>query len=195
MFTNRHLRRRRDQGVTLVELVMFIVIISIALAGVLQVMRLTTANSADPLRRKQALMIAEAMLEEVQLAKFTYCDPTSSNADSAVNSAACAVPERFGPDAGETRPYDNVNDYVSQANTPTNAFNSGTGVLTDANGNPISVQGYAVSLVITPAALHTIAASGTLADVDALRISVTVSYDDQTVVLDGYRTRYAPTAL
>ena len=75
---------RPQRGVTLVELLMFIVIISVALAGILQVMRFTTANSADPLRRKQALMIAEALLEEVRQAGFSICDPRSVNAGSAL---------------------------------------------------------------------------------------------------------------
>ena len=54
-------------------------------------MRLTTANSADPVRSKQALMIAESLLEEVALAGFTYCDPTSANADSAAGTAGCTA--------------------------------------------------------------------------------------------------------
>lgn len=68
-------RRPRQRGVTLIELIVFIVIVSVAVVGVLQALRMSSANSADPLRRKQALMIAEGLMEEVQLAKFTYCDP------------------------------------------------------------------------------------------------------------------------
>ena len=190
-------RQRRQRGVTLVELVLFIVIVSVALVGILQVMRLTTANSADPVRRKQALMLAEAMLEEVQLAKFTYCDPTSSNADIATSTSVCAIKEGFGQANGEpvgARPYDNVNDYVTAANTWESAFNAG-GVLTDADGNTVNLSGYAVSLMINPEPLNNIASTGTSADVDVLRISVKVTYDGETLVLDGYRTRYAPNSL
>jgi MSHA pilin protein MshD len=187
----------RERGVTLIELVLFIVIISVALLGVLQVMNMTTGSSADPLRRKQALMIAEAMLEEVQLAKFTYCDPTSDNAASAPSTAACNIGEAFGQGAGGEpvgpRPYDNVNDYVPAAGVASAAFDAG-GLLTDANGQRIDVDGYSVLLTIRPQDLGDIAASGSSADVDALRITVEVSYDNQKLVLDGYRTRYAPNA-
>ena len=192
--------RPRQRGVTLIELILFIVIISVAVVGLLQALSLNTGSSADPLRRKQALMIAEGLLEEVQLAKFTYCDPSSDNADSAASTAACAVPERFGQGGGSgaaqepvgPRPYDNVNDYVAAANTSTAAFDV-AGVLSDASGAPMAVPGYTVKLTIVPEALGNIPSGYTAADVgDVLRISVAVSYDDQTLVLDGYRTRYAP---
>jgi MSHA pilin protein MshD len=190
--------RARQHGVTIVELIIFIVIVSIALVGVLQAMRLNTANSADPLRRKQALMIAEALLEEVQLARFTFCDPSSDDADVPGDTASCAVPERFGQGAGNepvgVRPYDNVNDYVAAANVPAAAFDVG-GVLSDASGAPMALSGYSARLTIAPEGLGGIASGNTPADVgDVLRITVSVSYDNQTLVLDGYRTRYAPNA-
>ena len=186
--------RARQAGVTLVELIMFMVIISIALAGILQIMRFTTANSADPLRRKQALMIAEALLEEVRQSGFTYCDPSSGNADTAANTTACSVRENWGNEvAGSLRPYDNVNDYVLASGTPNAAFNgSGTGLL-DALGRPMNLSGYSATVAISPERLGDIAA-GAGADSNALRIRIVVKYDtSEAVTLDGYRARYAPT--
>lgn len=186
--------RTRQSGVTLVELIMFIVIISVALAGILQIMRFTTANSADPLRRKQALMVAEALLEEVRLAGFTYCDPSSENADTAASTAECSVKENWGNEAaGALRPYDNVNDYVGASSTPNAAFNGGGGVLLDALGRPMNLSGYSATVAITPDALGDIGA-GAGADSNALRIRIVVKYDTtESVTLDGYRARYAPT--
>src|SRR5574340_819211 len=63
--------RHNQRGVSLVELVMFIVIVSVAVAGILQVMNITNRGSADPLIHKQALAIAESLLEEVELMPFT----------------------------------------------------------------------------------------------------------------------------
>ena len=48
---------KQQHGVTLVELVVFIVIVSVALAGVLKVLDITNRGSADPLIRKQALLL------------------------------------------------------------------------------------------------------------------------------------------
>ncbi len=62
-----------QRGLTLVELVIAMVVVSIALSGVLLVMNYTTAHSADPLIRQQAVAIAEAYLEEILLKP--YADP------------------------------------------------------------------------------------------------------------------------
>jgi MSHA pilin protein MshD len=195
----------RQRGVTLVELILFIVIVGIAVGGIITVMNLTTRGSADPVRRKQALIIAEGLLEEVELAKFSYCDPADPNAGDAdlVKSAAdCAIPERWGqlsPEpagAGSGRPFDNVNDYVGAPNTWTAAFDNPGGVLADANGNPLDVAGYSARLSIAPASLNGIGSdTDTAADTEVLRITVQVSYGGETVALDGYRTRYAPNHL
>ena len=194
---------RREAGVTLIELILFIVIVAIALTGIIGVMSFTTANSADPLRRKQALMIAEGLLEEVRLAGFTLCDPRSNNADSAETSAVCEFAEGFGnegpPGTVFVRPFDNVNDYVAAANTPAAPFNDNAGFLTDALGRRLGVAGYNATVTITPERLGSIvipaapAGGVNAADADALRIRVTVTADGgDPVVLDGYRTRYAP---
>ena len=53
---------------------MFIVIVGAAVAGIIGMIGIATKSSADPLIRKQALSIAEAMLEEVRLQPFTVCD-------------------------------------------------------------------------------------------------------------------------
>lgn len=191
----------RQAGVTMIELVMFIVIIAVALAGIVGVMSFTSANSADPLRRKQALMLAEGLLEEVRLAGFTFCDPRADNADSAQNTAECTLAEGFGNEgpAGTVflRPFDNVNDYVTAGNTPASPFADNTGALTDALGRRLGVAGYDATVTITPDRLGDIGAAatgiGTSADADALRIRVTVRYEGgDPVVLDGYRARYAP---
>jgi MSHA pilin protein MshD len=189
----------RQRGLTMIELILFMVIVGIALAGIVGLLKFTTHHSADPVRRKQALMIAEGLLEEVELAKFTYCDPSSDNADAATSAAQCAIPEAFGQTGAEPagpRPYDNVNDYVPAANQPTAAFDV-NGALADANGNPMNVTGYTAQVTITPEPLGpptaSIGAAGSSADTDVLRIRVEVRYDDQVLVLDGYRARYAPT--
>jgi MSHA pilin protein MshD len=185
----------RQAGLTLIEMIMFIMIVGIALAAVIGVMNLTAKGSADPLRRKQALMIAEGLLEEVQLAKFTWCDPSSGNAgDESVDSSAdCEVPENWAPEAGGERPYDNINDYVSAAGGAEARFDNAGGVLVDANGDAMNVAGYSATVSVTPESLGGIAVPNTAsADSEVLRIRVEVRYETESVVLDAYRTRYAP---
>lgn len=181
--------RARTRGVSLVELLMFIVIISVAMVGIVHVLNLNASNSFDPLMRKQALAIAEGLLEEVQLAKFTFCDGNDGKVDTATSAADCAVPEVLGPEAGNSRPFDNVNDYagasytvdVAGKNLPS-GYRATVSVINEAGLGPAGA--------LTPAAA-------------ALRITVTVSYvydtqpgkDPPTIELVGYRTRYAPNTI
>jgi MSHA pilin protein MshD len=198
-------RAPRQGGVTLIEMIMFIVIISVGLAGIIGVMNLTTGQSADPVRRKQALILAEGLLEEVERANFSYCDPADPDADNqakiAGKSANCAIPEGWGQASPESaasgRPSDNVNDYVPSAATFSAAFDSG-GKLAGINGNALNLTGYAASVRIVPARLGgvgTDGVAGSSADTEVLRITVHVDYDGQSLELDGYRTRYAPYSL
>ncbi len=55
----------RCRGFTLIELIIFIVVVSAGLAGILSVMDTVVKSSADPMVRKQAIAIAESLLEEI----------------------------------------------------------------------------------------------------------------------------------
>jgi MSHA pilin protein MshD len=189
--------KRRQAGLTLIELVMFMVIVGIAVASVLQVLAMSARSSPDPMRRKQALAIAEGMMEEVRLARFTFCDASDPKAEdpNVASPADCTAgsQEVIGPEAGNARPFDNVNDYIK-------TDGSAISYVTDATGNAFPV-GYAATVAIAadqplgPAGAQ-ITSSATPANMKVLRITVTVTYDNtNSVVLDGYRTRYAPRSI
>lgn len=112
--------RRRQSGINLIELLISIVIISIACTGVLLVFAQTVRFSADPMIQTQALAIAEAYLDEI-LAR-PVADPDGTN-------------------AGETRAtFDNVQDYNGLNNAPPQAQD---GTVTD-------LAGYQVDVTVTP---------------------------------------------
>jgi len=71
-------RAARQRGVSLIELVVFIVVVAIGLTGILSVLILTAEKSSDPIVRKQGIAVGEAMLEEVLLKDFanTGCSPS-----------------------------------------------------------------------------------------------------------------------
>ncbi len=164
---------------------MFIVIISVAVGGIMLMFANTTRASADPLIRKQALTIAESLLEEVRMMPFTFCDPDDPAVSTAGAPAACGTPEVVGPEAGETRysaltPFDNVNDY--------NGFAMAAGIL-DITGPPAipGLGAYSATIAVGGIAFGGIAAT------DAQLITVTVTGPGAiTVTLNGIRTRYAP---
>lgn len=70
-------RMQRQAGFTLIELVIFIVIVSVGVAGILLVMNTVVASSADPMVRKQALALADSILEEILQKEYADPDGTS----------------------------------------------------------------------------------------------------------------------
>jgi len=180
-----------ERGLSLIELLVFIVVVGIAVTGVLSVFSLNARTSADPVVQKQALAIADSLLEEVLAKPYTYCDPDDANVETAQNALVgplgCATtPEGMGPEnASETRysnltPYDNVNDY--------NNFQMLNGIV-DPSGNAVpDLNGYTASVQVQPAGAFNGIPAG-----ETLLVTVTVTGPgNHGITLSGYRTRYAP---
>jgi MSHA pilin protein MshD len=68
----------RQRGFTLIELIIFIVIVGVALAGILTVMNQVVSRSADPMLTKQAAALADSVLEEVLQKAYDNPDGTSA---------------------------------------------------------------------------------------------------------------------
>ena len=150
----------KQRGISLIELIIFIVIISIALTGILLEMNQVTAHSADPLLRKQAMAAAESLLEEIELQDF----PAASGA---VTAGPVTQANRTG--------YHTVSEYNSFATTGIYAL---TGVAPIAG-----LENYKASVSVVDQALGAVVAGS------AVRITVTVATpQNENVTLDGYRT-------
>ena len=117
---------------TLIEMVLAIVVVSVGLAGVLLAFSTVTRGSADPLVTQQMLAIAEEMLEEVELKPYA----------GASNPAPAGC-------ARDT--YNDVLDYNGYATS---------GQICSIDGTPIpSLAGYSVQVVAQPAPLSGVAAA------------------------------------
>lgn len=183
----------RQSGMTLIELIMFIVIVSVGVVGILTVLDITAKNSSDPLIRKQMLAIATGLIEEVEMQPFTYCDPNDPKASTATSTAGCTSGdvEVMGPELGETRtsasnPFNNVSDYYVSS-----GYQLPSPIADIAGGNP-APAGYSATIRIVPEALNGIASDSTPANMNVLRIAVTVSHGSNSLTLEGYRTRHSP---
>lgn len=177
--------RRAARGLSLVELVVFIVVLGVAFAGMLVLYNQLTRASVDPLVRKQALAIASSLMEEIQLRAFTFCDPGDPAVHTATTPGDCTTPEAIGIEAGETRStFDNVSDY--------HGFQMGSGTgdpITTAGGTAIDgTADYFVAVTVAETTLAPINAT------ESLLITVTARHvpSGTSVALQGYRTRYAP---
>lgn len=192
-------RRRRNEGqagLTLVEVIMFIVIISVGVAGLMMTMNTVLKRSADPMLRKQSIAIAESLLEEIELQPFTYCDPDDpKNLDQPPpSSGAGCTDSTFDqsttfPTPGESRgsvanPLDNVADYNGLSMTGITSLDAPFTVI-------VGLESYSADVAITKDG-----ATFGLAAEEVLRIVVTVKdpYGEE-IKLRGYRFRYAPVAM
>ena len=209
---------KRQRGLTIVELVLFLVIMGVAAAGIIGVLNMGAKSSADPLRRKQAMLIAEAFMEEVQSAGLTFCAPTDANYGAATVSTGCAtlgVVAGFGQRPnGARRPYASVADYVTQPGIPEPSFADANGVDRDVNGNALGLDvmgNNSLGPITTTVQLDVLGPAGSpngngalgptgrnivsaANDLQVLRITIVTTYGPgATIQLDGYRTRYAPT--
>jgi MSHA pilin protein MshD len=151
----------RERGFTLVEIVVLIVVIGVAVSGVLLVFQNTVRGSADPQIYKQALAIAEAMLDEV-------------------------LPNSYDPVAGGgTRAqFNDVDDYNAYATTGVQDIQGGAvpglgdynvGVVVAA---PAALNDGDAGLVDVP-------------DSKRVTVTVTHAPTGVSIRLDGYRTNYA----
>jgi MSHA pilin protein MshD len=158
-------KKHQQVGATLIELIISIVIISTALAGVLGVVNLTVLHSADPIVQQQAIAIAESYIEEI---------------------TALPVDDPDGTNTGETRAtFDNISDY--------DGLND-IGV-TDQNGNAINnLANYNVSVAIINQNIDSIMPSTAINTVsDMQEITVTVQrLGTATISLVAYKAPPAP---
>lgn len=197
----------RQRGFSLIELIIFIVIVSVALTGVLMTLNVVTKNSADPLIRKQMLTIAEALIDEVQMRPFTYCDPEDAHAYLANSPADCADAAKvqiFGHKAGATRTeFDNLGNYCSETgtnNTSCGAVTLGTpgsagSQIEDLTGVSLRAPaGYWASISLEAQGLGGVGSAATAAGLNVILITVEVAsaHSDEVITLQGYRTRWAP---
>ncbi|MCC2972685.1 prepilin-type N-terminal cleavage/methylation domain-containing protein [Massilia sp. IC2-476] len=152
---------RRMAGVTLVELIIAIVIVSAALGGLVAAFTRANRASVDPVITQQMLAIGESMMEEVLLKPY----------DNVPDEVATPTRAQFN----DLRDFDNIDDaspgYAS------------TGIR-DVEGVAIAgLERYSVSVRVNEVALTGVAAG------DALRVTVTVTNGTQQLTLTGWRTR------
>ena len=152
-----------QSGASLIELIMFIVIVSVALAGILLVMNITSKNSADPLIRKQALAVAYSLLEEVELQDFSSASAVIAPVTLSNRNSASHI----------------VSDY--------NNFVMPSGIIA-VNGDSVTgLEKYSASVAVVPEA----SAWNGIAAGSAVQITVTVTAPSVgAVTATGYRTAY-----
>lgn len=159
-----------QRGATLVELVMTIVIISVAIAGVAGAFALITGRSADPLNQTRAVALAQLYMDEIITRKY---DHTTPQGGFPKYTGGCTI----GPEPGESRAtYNDVDDY----------HNTSDGPPRDAQGALTGYQGFSVAVQIACAGDEV-----GVPDDEAKRIDITVTAPGgQTFGFTAYRANF-----
>lgn len=158
-----------SRGATLVELVMTIIIISIAIAGVVGAFALITGRSADPLNQTRAVELAQLYMDEILTKKYDHGVPQGG------------LPKHMGPcnigSDGEARAnYNDVDDYNGLADEPPR---SSVNML---NG----YSGFRVGVTVTCAGTEVGLASG-----DAKRVDLVIrTPGGPAFVFSAYRANF-----
>ena len=148
-----HTNYRSQNGFTLLELVMMIVVLSFGLLGVIQAISFTTSRSADPMVQIRSIELGQRYLDEILPMRFNENSgsggtPRCSSTD--IGSIACAG---IGNDAEARIDFDDVDDFNGLIETPA------------------GYNGYVVNVAILPAGGE----NGMPANPHTLRIDVTVT--------------------
>ena len=164
----------RERGINLIELLISIVIISIACTGVLLVFAQTVRFSADPMIQTQALAVAEAYLDEI-LAR-PMCEPVVPACGAETGGS-----EEGSPSLAANRPLlDDVQDYAGLSNSPPRDQSGAVADFAPVDGVP-DLAGYQVDVAVTTAG---VAVNG----VAMARVDVRVRYAPLVdFTLTGYR--------
>lgn len=154
--------RQSNCGFTLIEMIVAILIISIAVVGVISAYVASVRGSGDAAVNKQLVAIAEGMMEEILLKPYAVNGAPPGNGPTSCGGAA------------DRSAFDDVRDYAGYQ----------TNGICDIGGNSVAgLGGYGVAVAITPA----FPLSGVA---DTLRITVTATASGQAIALDGFRTNY-----
>lgn len=148
----------KQRGATLVELIITIVIISVAIAGVTGAFSLIASRSADPLNQTRAVSLAQLYMDEILARRYADASPNGGGSVSGSDTDCGSL----GPDDTETRStFDDVDDYHDlQDGPPTNGeeqalsgysgFEVGVSVSCDGGAVGLgSQQAKRIDLVIT----------------------------------------------
>ncbi len=170
----------RQSGFTLVELIVFIIVVSLAVTGVVLVINRTVTQAPEALVRTRALEIAQAYLDEIATKRYDEntgqggvprCDSTDPGARPCSNV--------LGPEAGETRAvFDDTDDYHGLDDSPPR----------DASGNPFpGYAGYRVQVSVAYAGTEVGLANDRLAK--RVTLIVTTPLGD-TIPVSVYRGNF-----
>ena len=155
-------RQKSSRGFTLIEMVIAIVVLAAAVSGILFSFSANVARSADPMIQQQAIIIAQAYLEEAVLK--SYSDPDGGETSSCEEAARIQ--------------YDDVADY--------DCINDTAGALDQFGGTLPGLNDYNITVNVSTVNIGAPAVTARRIDVTVTHDSIT----SINLGLTAYRTSY-----
>lgn len=155
---------RPARGFTLLEMIFLIIVLAIAGSAATIAIDRAVQSSADPMRQKQALAVAEAFVEEVLT--FSFATASWAGASTQANRAS----------------FDDMRDY--------NGFTA-TGVSTRGGTaiDALAAYGVSVGVQASPAELPA-ALPAVIPAADTMRVRVQITDGGRTYTVDTYAFNY-----
>jgi MSHA pilin protein MshD len=101
------------RGFTLLEMILFIVVFSLGIVGVMTLYINTLGKTSDPILRNNAVQVLQSVMEVVYNKKWDENTP-NGGCDN-ITTECSALSSSIGPDSGETslNDYDDIDDFVN----------------------------------------------------------------------------------
>lgn len=112
MLANTYPHKRKSKGFTLIELIIGIVLFSVAMVTIVSVIMPQSKQAIDPLWQVRAVTLAQSLLSEISSKAFDEASITSAGRQACNNTNSCTLSNAMGADTGESRNnYDDIDDY------------------------------------------------------------------------------------
>ena len=152
-----------QRGVTLVELIVTMMLISIAVLAISNTLSFALSRQSDGMYQIKSIALAKAYLEEIGARRYDETTPVGGVPPCSPSTTACSA---LGNDGEARSQFDDVDDYDGLDESPP----------LDAQGNPrTGYPGYRVQISVAYANAAQIAAFNLDDATDAKLITVTVT--------------------
>ncbi|MDO8271670.1 MAG: type II secretion system protein [Gammaproteobacteria bacterium] len=189
------MRAARQSGLTLIEMVLTILILSIALVMISAVLSGGLGRSSDTTQELRSVALAQSYLDEILGKRFDENSAPRGIPPCSAATVACTVAGSFGPDGGELREdYDDVDDYhgLDEGDGQVNPLQDAEGATRTGYDNfRVQISVRYIDIGVEEVNLG-VAANDLDDNEDAKLITVTVSYtaDASGVSYSAYKANF-----
>ncbi len=178
----------RQRGFSLIELVMFIIIVSIAVAGMTGQFSQSASRSHEPLLRQKGVLLANFYMDEILRKKWNHNTPAGGGCvDTGVGTncnPGSPLAVAIGNDGQTLSAFDDIDDYHGLNDNPPQD---------QAGATLTGFGGYSVVVTVDSPAfdpLGDVTRDVETVDIRRIRVDVTVTALNETLSLIAYRSNF-----